>query len=239
MFDLEKSIAEWRKEMFAGGIKPPELLDELEGHLRETIERRMRLDPDAHRAFDAAVAEIGRAAALKTEFAKTGGTLFERAGRAILELAGTPNLQLATNMNTNTSSNSESGWSTYLKAATFAFPAAFLWMFSAVFLLPKVNEICQRAGTVTFALPQAPLVFRASAGVGRLMLLLTDHGLLVAGIATLALVVVEWRFKGWSRYRWATMGTGVVVLNALVLISMVLMIISLIVAMPPAAHHAG
>jgi hypothetical protein len=167
MFDLEKSIAEWRKEMFAGGIKPPELLDELEGHLRETIERRMRLDPDAHRAFDAAVAEIGRAAALKTEFAKTGGTLFERAGRAILELAGTPNLQLATNMNTNTSNNFESGWSTYLKAATFAFPAAFLWMFSAVFLLPKVNEICQRAGTVTFALPQAPMVFRALGRCGK------------------------------------------------------------------------
>jgi hypothetical protein len=239
MFDLEQSISEWRRRMQTGGIGAPDVLDELESHLRETVERRMRMDPDAHQAFDAAVAEIGRAAALKTEFAKTSETLFEKAKRGILEFAGVPNPQLATNMNTNTSSNSESGWSTYLKAATFAFPAAFLWMFSAVFLLPKVNEICQRAGTVTFALPQAPMVFRASAGVGRVMVLLTDHGLLMAGIAALALVLLEWQFKGWSHYRRATMGTGVVALNALVLISLILMIVSLIVAMPPAAHHAG
>ena len=70
MFNLEKSIAEWRRQMIAGGIKSPHVLDELESHLREDVEQRVRSGVPAHRAFEEAVHQIGNADALKLEFAK-------------------------------------------------------------------------------------------------------------------------------------------------------------------------
>ncbi len=42
MFDLEESIADWRKQMLAAGIKSPVPPEELEIHLREEIERQMQ-----------------------------------------------------------------------------------------------------------------------------------------------------------------------------------------------------
>ena len=42
MFNLEQSIAEWRKQMLAAGIKSPVPLEELEIHLREEIGRNIQ-----------------------------------------------------------------------------------------------------------------------------------------------------------------------------------------------------
>ena len=42
MFDLEKAIADWRRQMLAAGIKTPVPLEELESHLREEIEQQMK-----------------------------------------------------------------------------------------------------------------------------------------------------------------------------------------------------
>ena len=41
MFDLEKSIKDWRWQMFAAGIETPVPLEELEIHLRDEIERQI------------------------------------------------------------------------------------------------------------------------------------------------------------------------------------------------------
>jgi hypothetical protein len=73
MFDLEKSIADWRKQMRAAGIKTPVPLEELENHLREEIERQMKLGLDGQQAFKIASRRIGRSGELKVEFAKTCG----------------------------------------------------------------------------------------------------------------------------------------------------------------------
>ncbi len=70
MFDLAQSIAEWRRQMLAAGVKTPVPLEELEGHLREEIERQMRAGMDAAFAFDAAVRQIGEPPFIKTEFTK-------------------------------------------------------------------------------------------------------------------------------------------------------------------------
>jgi hypothetical protein len=70
MFNLEQSIAEWRKQMLTAGIKTPVLLEELESHLREEVERQMRAGVNAQFAFDIAVRQIGRGKELKTEFSK-------------------------------------------------------------------------------------------------------------------------------------------------------------------------
>jgi hypothetical protein len=70
MFDLDQSIAEWRQQMLAAGIKTPVPLDELESHLREEIERQMKSGPNEQEAFTAAAQKLGQASALKREFQK-------------------------------------------------------------------------------------------------------------------------------------------------------------------------
>jgi hypothetical protein len=70
MFNLELAIAEWRQQMLAVGIKTPGALDELESHLRDDVEQRMRLGAGAQEAFEIAVRQIGRPGALRKEFAK-------------------------------------------------------------------------------------------------------------------------------------------------------------------------
>jgi hypothetical protein len=74
MFDLEQSIAEWRRQMLATGIKTPVPLEELESHLRDDVAQQMRAGANAQQAFEAAVQRIGHANDLKSEFKKTGGT---------------------------------------------------------------------------------------------------------------------------------------------------------------------
>jgi hypothetical protein len=73
MFNLDHSISVWRQKMTAGGIKNPAVLDELESHLREDVERQVRAGMEAEKAFVAAVQKIGPANALKKEFKKSAG----------------------------------------------------------------------------------------------------------------------------------------------------------------------
>jgi hypothetical protein len=72
MFNLEQTIAKWRKQMLVAGIKSP-ALDELENHLREEIERQIKSGASEQEAFQRTVLQIGQARELKTEFAKSGG----------------------------------------------------------------------------------------------------------------------------------------------------------------------
>jgi hypothetical protein len=78
MFSLEKSIADWREQMLAAGIKTPVPLEELEIHFREEIERQIKSDLSLNEqeAFNSAVQKIGQGKVLKNEFKKIGG-IFE------------------------------------------------------------------------------------------------------------------------------------------------------------------
>jgi hypothetical protein len=71
MLNLELKIVEWRRQMSAGGVNNPAVLDELESHVREDVERQMRSGVDPQKAFEAAVQKIGPASALKNEFKKS------------------------------------------------------------------------------------------------------------------------------------------------------------------------
>jgi hypothetical protein len=73
MFDLEKAIADWRRQMLAAGINSPAPLEELESHLREEIERQLKSGSDVQDAFNSAGEIIGQANPLKMEFKKAGG----------------------------------------------------------------------------------------------------------------------------------------------------------------------
>jgi hypothetical protein len=70
MLSLEDTIAEWRRQMLAAGIKTPVPLDELESHLRDEAEQQMRSGFSAQQAFETAVRQLGQASRLKTEFEK-------------------------------------------------------------------------------------------------------------------------------------------------------------------------
>jgi hypothetical protein len=68
MSDLDKQITEWRKTMVAGGLTDCAVLDELESHLRDAVESRIRSGEDAEAAFHFAVQRIGLPNELNQEF---------------------------------------------------------------------------------------------------------------------------------------------------------------------------
>lgn len=70
MFDLEKSIAEWRQQMIIAGIQAPVPLEELEIHLCEEIERLKKSGVDERTAFENAALQTGGPQSLKNEFNK-------------------------------------------------------------------------------------------------------------------------------------------------------------------------
>jgi hypothetical protein len=90
MFNLDQAMTEWRRQMTAGGVANPAVLDELESHLREDVERQTRSGKDAKRAFEIAVQNIGPVGALRNEFRKSMAVAIREKlmmGAAILVLA--------------------------------------------------------------------------------------------------------------------------------------------------------
>ena len=93
MFDLERAIADWRRQMLAAGVKPPTTLDELESHLREDVERQTQSGVSVEQAFEIALQRIGQPGTLQSEFAKVGATKETRRRKlklALLRFLGFP-----------------------------------------------------------------------------------------------------------------------------------------------------
>jgi len=77
--------------MLAAGVKNPNVLDELESHLREDVERLARSGSNMEQAFETAVGRIGQGGPLKREFAKVGaakGTRRQGLKSALLRFIG-------------------------------------------------------------------------------------------------------------------------------------------------------
>jgi hypothetical protein len=75
MFDLEQAIADWRRHMASQGISAPEVLEELESHLRDDVDRLTRTGLGLREAFDTAVKAVGQPDDLKVEFRKVDGRI--------------------------------------------------------------------------------------------------------------------------------------------------------------------
>jgi len=73
MFNLNQAISEWRRQTAAGGIKAPDVLDELESHLRDAVAERMRSGLTGEQAFEAAAQQMGHGSVSENEFEKVGG----------------------------------------------------------------------------------------------------------------------------------------------------------------------
>jgi hypothetical protein len=72
MFDLEESIAKWRRQMRTAGLETSALLDELESHLRDDIAGQIHSGTEPARAFELAVQRLGPPGALQVEFETDG-----------------------------------------------------------------------------------------------------------------------------------------------------------------------
>jgi hypothetical protein len=88
MFDLEQAISDWRRQVAAGGIQAPEVLDELESHLRDDVEQQVRSGLGVQQAFEAATRRIGQATVLQAEFDKADQAKRVRARKNLLRICG-------------------------------------------------------------------------------------------------------------------------------------------------------
>jgi hypothetical protein len=232
MFQLDHAIAEWRREVSAGGLRSREVLDELESHLQDEIGHHVQMGASEREAFQSAVRQLGYVDVLAREFSKIGETndFLVRIRNVLLTLAGIPNLTLVANMNTPTpTQNVEPAWAPYLKYGAFAMPATTLWLFVAVFVFPKFNQIVIQSGI------HVPGVFR----FGMDLLLLLKHYLFLMGSGfVLALVLLELRFDKWPRYRRTAFGVGAFLLNSAVLLSITSMVVLALIALSELMHHA-
>jgi hypothetical protein len=72
MFNLEQQIKAWRGELSRAGINSPEVLAELESHLREQTARLVGSGLSEEEAFQNALRQLGNSRALEQEFSKVG-----------------------------------------------------------------------------------------------------------------------------------------------------------------------
>jgi hypothetical protein len=219
MFNLDQKISEWRRQMLAAGIEPG-LLEELESHLRDELERQEAAGMIEAAAFENAVRQIGQPQVLKDEFAKATETISGRIRQLLHLWAGIPDRQLAMNMNIP-NANGEPGWATYLKSGAYAIPGFFVWSAFLLFVVPKLKEICAAAGMqlwkpITMALNISDFV--------RLNFLILATGFFSA------LILLEWRSGRWPRYRRMVFGVVAYAINVITLIFMTMMAVLAVVA---------
>ena len=119
-------------------------------------------------------------------------------------------------------------WRTYLKAGAFSMPALTVWLFCAVFLLPKLQQIWQDVG---FSNQTMRMVMGMSG-------LIQNYFVLIVATIIGSLVLLEWRNSQWPRHRKASLYIAAFLVNTAVLVFLVVMFTSaLLVA--PALHRAN
>ena len=75
MFDLTRRIRQWREGLAQREAFRPTDLDELEGHVRDSVERLASSGLSEEEAFLLALHRLGRADALSVEFSKSNGAI--------------------------------------------------------------------------------------------------------------------------------------------------------------------
>src|SRR5438874_2672767 len=73
MFDIDRQIQEWRRTVSAHFGDRGDVVDELEAHLRDDFDRRVRSGVSPEQAWADACAQLGEARQLAGEFAKVSG----------------------------------------------------------------------------------------------------------------------------------------------------------------------
>jgi len=229
MFDLEKAIADWRRDLAAHGLRSSEDLDELESHLRDELEAQIESGASPREAWIAAAHGIGEPAALKNEFARAAGITdaLRQIGQTLSHFAGLTGPHQTTLMTMSlTPAIIRSRRATYLEAAVFLFPSVAAAIFFNLFLFPKLQWFQMKTG---MALPTVDQILR----------LWSEHAVLVCAPFLALLILLEWRSTQWPRYRRTAVGSMVLLFNVAILFITTSAIITLLVAMPKLMHPAN
>jgi len=88
MFNLESSIANWRRQMLAAGVPAPVPLDELETHLRDEIERHIHSGLKPQAAFEISTRRVGEPKSLHAEFSKNENPSMNQTAKISAGIAG-------------------------------------------------------------------------------------------------------------------------------------------------------
>jgi hypothetical protein len=231
MFNLSKALDDWRNQMVSEGIRPGFVLDELESHLREEVENQIGMGTPGEQAFQMAIASLGHGIELKNEFRRAGELdMANKFKEAVLVFAGIPEPSLE-GAGGSGDFRIEPGWVTYLKTILFLGPAISLWMLLAIFVIPKVQEICKMAG-----LPDQSFFWKMTQLSIYSTLRFTQNFGYVLVLAISIFGLLEWYSPHWPRFRRSTISTGAFVFNAIVLVSIFIIMTALVIAAPAMAH---
>jgi hypothetical protein len=116
-------------------------------------------------------------------------------------------------------SSLEPWWRTYLKAATFLMPPVAIWALSCVFVFPKLKTLWRDTGFMDETM-------QGFIGASDFFM---QHGVLICFGVVALLSLLEWRRGVWPRYRRASVGTLVFLLNGAVLILIFVMLCSAVI----------
>lgn len=115
-------------------------------------------------------------------------------------------------------------WRIYLRAAAFLTPSMLFWVFSATFALPKVRQLWQDAG-----LESSPTQWLMDVA----QLLSTPNIVSFAvGVVVIVLLLVEFRWGAWPRYRRAILGGLMLCAHLFVLAALTAMTLAATIAAP-------
>jgi hypothetical protein len=115
--------------------------------------------------------------------------------------------------------NVESWWRTYLKATAFLLPPVAIWALSCLYVVPKLKTLWRDTGFMD----------ETMLGFIRTSDFFMQHGALICLGVVALLSLLEWRKGAWPRYRRASVGTLVFLLNATVLILIFAMLCSAVI----------
>ena len=101
----------------------------------------------------------------------------------------------------------ERGWKVYLNAAIFLGPPLLIWAALAVFVTPKVKQLCADAGAGPFTIFQ----------VGDFV---QENVFVLAGLVLGFVVLLEWKSVLWRRWRKGLLGATAFVINTAVIFGM-------------------
>jgi type II secretory pathway component PulF len=106
---------------------------------------------------------------------------------------------------------------------TFLTPPIFVWALSCIFVFPKLKQIWRDAGF----LDSTMMAFMQTSDF------FMQHGVVMTLGVFVVLFLVEWRSGGWwPRYRRASVGALVFLLNSAVLVLIAAMLCSAMIAAP-------
>ena len=121
----------------------------------------------------------------------------------------------------------EPRWATYLKSAAWMFPPLIIWVGSCILVVPKLKEVCQVSGT---AFPAPVLTALAVSDFCKNNLILGTVMILAA------LALLEWRSRGWPRYRRPVFGIAAFSMNLIALILITMMMVFAVLAAANLLH---